>query len=199
MNQWIWAGLTAATMAFSVQAQSPHAATITLDGDWYLQAGTVRNLSAEGILVSALRYSMGPQQDGVGVWEDHLASGLREDRLVGSPTHYSTQVWDGLALGLDEVWRFEGLDLDHIVDAGAGVVDSQNLDFAGTSLRHAYVEVLFSDGFRAHAHLASTGWDVTQVLHIGQVSPVPEPTAAWLLVCGFGLLRTACQRIRSTG
>lgn len=183
----ILTALASATGA--AQAQALHAATVTLDGDWFLQAGEVLNQSDAGILVTEVTYSMGEWRDGGGIWEDYLAEGRHEDRLPGSPTHYATQVWSGLAIDRQQTWHFDGLDLDRIVDVAAGQVDSEHLDFHGDSLRNAYVEVLFSDGFKAHAHLAELGWNETQVLHIGQfISPVPEPATALLLAVGAGVV-----------
>lgn len=201
MNSKMIAAIIAASLSVAgqVQAQARHAATVTLDGDWYLQAGEVLNQSDAGILVTGVTYSMGAQVDGGGVWEDYLSDGRHADRLAGSSTHYSTQIWSGLQLASQATWSFGGLDLDRIIDASTGEVDSQNLDFSGASLRQASVQVTFSDGYCAHAHLSELGWDVTQVLHIGEaVAPVPEPTTGLMLAAGLGLVligrRKAGQR-----
>jgi hypothetical protein len=200
MNKQMIAAIIAASLSLAAQAQqSLHAATVTLDGDWYLQAGTVLNQSGAGILVTGLTYAMGTPQDGGGVWEDFLSEGRHESRLPGSSTHYSTQVWSGLQLQSQGVWDFGGLDLDRIVHTATGEVDSQNVDFSGVSLRNAYVEVCFSDGFRGQARLAALAWDKTQVLYIGDAVtpgaasvpvpvpvPVPEPAQGWLLAAGLG-------------
>jgi hypothetical protein len=189
MNSKLIAAIIAASISGAGQAGALHAATVTLDGDWYLQAGEVFNQSDTGILVTGLTYSMGAQVDGAGVWEDYLSDGRHADRLSGSSAHYSTQVWTGLQLASQATWTFGGLDLDRIIHASSGEVDSQNLDFSGASLRYASVMVTFSDGYCAKARLDALGWDVTQVLHLGDaVTPVSEPTQGLMLVAGLGVV-----------
>ena len=179
-------------MVAPAQAGMRHAATVTLDGDWYLQAGTVSNLSDDGIEVTGFAYSMGAQVDGAGVWENYLGGGQHEQPLAGTTAHYTTQVWSGMAVERQASWHFSGLDLDRIIRASTGEVDSQNLDLGGESLRHAYVQVTFSDGYRGRATLAALGWEVTQVLCIDDavppVSPVPEPGTGLMLVAGLGMV-----------
>ena len=187
MNGKMIAGIIAAWVCLAVPVQAQHAATVTLDGDWYLQSGTVLNQSGDGIDITGLVYSMGEQIDGAGVWEHHLGGGEQAQPLAGTTGHYTTQVWSALSVASQASWHFSGLDLDRILQASTGEVDSQNLDFGGESLRHAYVQVTFSDGYRGRASLAALGWDVTQVLCIGEaVTPVPEPAAGLMLAVGLG-------------
>jgi len=187
MNSKMIAAIFAASISVVGQAQTLHAATVTLDGNWYLQAGDVVNQSDAGIFVTEVTYSMGAQVDGAGVWEDYLSDGLHADRLAGSSTHYSSQIWSGLQLASQATWTFGGLDLDRIVDASTGEVDSRNLDFGGASLHQAYVQVTFSDGYREQVRLAELGWNVTQVLRIGEtIAPVPEPASGLMLAAGLG-------------
>lgn len=197
MNVTIMAGLIAASLSLGAQAQGRHAATVTLDGDWYLQAGEVLNQSDDDIRITGFTYSMGAQADGVGVWETYLSTAQSAHWLAGNSTHYSSEVWSALDVVSQASWRFSGLDLDRIVSTATGEVDSQNLDFSGQSLRNAYVSVRFSDGYCGHASLATLGWNVTQVLTIGDaVSPVPEPGANLMLGAGLGLVLLGRRKLR---
>jgi hypothetical protein len=51
------------------------------------------------------------------------------------------------------------------------------------------VQVTFSDGYHAQVRLAELGWDVTQVLRIGEtIAPVPEPALEMMLAAGLGVV-----------
>ena len=197
MNEKLIAGVVGALLSLGAQAEGRHSATVTLYGDWYLQAGEVLNQSDDGIHITGFTYSMGAQADGVAVWETHLGTGRSMQWIPGSSTHYSKEVWPSLDIGSQATWRFSGLDLDRIVDSATGEVDSENLDFSGESLRNAYVSVRFSDGFSGQAPLATQGWNVTQVLFIGDaVPPVPEPATSLMLGAGLGLVLLGRGRLR---
>ena len=178
--------LAAATPAVA-QVADRHAATVTLDGSWFLQAGQVLNQSGPDIRVIEFRYSMGNPEPGRGVWERYLGTGQEESPLAGTTAHYSGAVWRDLSVASDEAMSFDGLDLDRIIDLSPAEVDSQNVDLSGASLRGAYVEVVFSDGQRGRAALAETGWNVTQVLEI-VAAPVPEMPSLALMAGGLVLV-----------
>lgn len=172
-----------------VAAETRHAAVITLDGNWYLQSGQVRNDSSDGITLTGFWYSMGAQEAGIGVWERYEGSHQTLDPLAGTSDHYSTAYWGGLSLDSGQSMRFGGLDLDRIASTSPVRIDSETIDSTGSSLRNAYVEVLFSDGLRGRVALAAQSWSTTQVLTIQVASPVPEPAAAAMF--GAGLLGLA--------
>jgi hypothetical protein len=192
--RWAAPGAAVLTLAMLVVATPAvaeiadrHAATVTLDGSWFLQAGQVLNHSDPDIRVTEFRYSMGNQEPGRGVWERYLETGQEEFRLAGTEAHYSSVVWRDLSVASGETMTFDGLDLDRIVGIVPAEVDSQNVDLSGESLRGAYVEVVFSDGLRGRAALAEAGWNVTQVLEI-VAAPVPEAPSLALMAGGLVLV-----------
>lgn len=178
--------LVAATPAVA-QVADRHAATVTLDGSWFLQAGQVLNQSSPDIRVVEFRYSMGMAAVGTAVWERYLDGAAVESPLAGTAAHYSTAAWRDLSVSSGEVLTFSGLDLDRITRLEPVEVDSQNVDLVGDSLRGAYVEVVFSDGQRGRASLAETAWNVTQVLEI-VAAPVPETPSLALMAGGLVLV-----------
>lgn len=179
--------LLSAALPAVAQDSSRHAATVTLDGSWFLQAGEVLNQSSPDIRVIEFRYSMGSPAVGTAVWERYLNGAEVESPLAGTAAHYSTAVWRDLSVSSGEAMTFAGLDLDRITRLEPAEVDSQNVDLVGDSLRGAYVEVVFSDGQRGRAALAETAWNVTQVLEI-VAAPVPEAPPLALLAGGLTLV-----------
>ncbi|MFM2347157.1 MAG: hypothetical protein RL654_1910 [Pseudomonadota bacterium] len=190
--------LIAAAAPTSVAAETRHAAVITLDGNGYLQAGQVLNDSSDGITLTGFWYSMGAQEAGIGVWERYEGGHQALDALAGTSDHYSTAYWGGLSLGGGQSMRFGGLDLDRIAATSPVSIDSETIDRIGSSLRHAYVEVLFSDGLRGRVALAAQPWNTTQELTIQVASPVPEPAAAAMFATGL-LGLTVFGRRRAQG
>lgn len=192
--------LLASALALPALAQTRHAATITLDGNWYLQAGQVLNQSSDGIALTGFWYSMGAPQAGSAVWERYESGSQALDPLAGSDTHYSTAYWGGLNLDPGRMLRFGGLDLDRVETTAPLSIDNQSIDSGGGSLAHAYVEVMFSDGLRGRVALAQWSWERTQVLTIDvPAAPVPEPAPAAMLGAGVLALAAGARRRAASG
>jgi hypothetical protein len=177
------AALFVGLVSFASHAQ--YSARVTLDGDWYLQAGQVENFTP-GIDIVAMRYSTGLHENGGAVFEQYIAGDTRDGWLTPQNTHYSVSDWS-TSLAAGQTFYFSGLDIDVITNISTNEVDSQNLDMVGTSLRTAYIELTFADGYYKVMHLNQTPWSVTQVLDFG-VAPIPEPESYAMMLVGLGVL-----------
>lgn len=170
--------IAALAIAAASIGASARTATITLDGDWYLQAGTVTS-SMDLVRVT---YSTGPQLDGRAVFQGWMAGGIQEAPFGAD--RYSVQSWDLSG----QSFTFSGLDID-IIDSGTiGGIDEITIDPTGSSLAGAYVELTWADGFYKRLSLNTTPWDQTQILTWTDVAPVPEPAALLMMLAGLGVL-----------
>jgi hypothetical protein len=165
--------ILAAALSASAHAQT---ATVTLDGDWFLQAGHV----VSDRELAAVSYGTGQPLPGRAIFQTYLSDGTEEAPLLDGTERYSRHTWY-----FDQptkMFTFSGLDIDRV-----GLSDDQ-LDTTGESLAGAYVELTWVDGFYARLPLNKTAWNVTQVLRYPQVSPVPEPAPITLMLAGLGAL-----------
>ena len=194
MKKTFWKIVTALFVGLaSFAAQAQYSARVTLDGDWYLQAGQVENFTP-GINITMMRFSTGAHENGNAVFEQYLANDTRDGWLTPQNTHYSVSDWD-LSLSAGQTAYFSGLDIDVITDISTNLTDSQNLDMVGTSLKTAYVELTFADGYYKVLHLNQTPWSVSQVLEFG-VAPVPEPETYAMLLAGLGVVGAARRKTK---
>lgn len=158
------------TLALAVApllACAQHSATVTLEGNWLLQAGNVTS-SNEFV---AFSYGTGQPLPGRAVFQSFQAGGIEEAPLLDGFNRYSLHTW--VFDTPTKTFTFSGLDLDQV-----GISD-ELLDTTGVSLAGAYVELTFADGFYQRLRLNETAWDVSQVL---STSPVPDtPTGALAL------------------
>lgn len=170
-----------------VQAQTNHAFTVTLNGDWYLQTGDVLNQSDPGISVVGLEYGIGPFREGGAIFQRFTGNATELQPLPGYSDYYGVNQWGFSPVASGDRFYFSGLDLDTLL---TGLVpDGTLIDTTGGTMRDAYVEVLFSDGFYKRLSLSNTAWMQTQILQFTeQVSPVPEPHEATMLILGLAML-----------
>lgn len=170
--------LAAFAIAAASISASARTATVTLDGDWYLQAGIVTS-SMDLVRVT---YSTGPQLDGRAVFQSYLAGGTQEAPFGAD--RYSVQSWDVSG----QSFAFAGLDLDIIDGATPGGIDEATIDPTGHSLAGAHIELTWADGFYKRLSLNTTPWTQTQILTWTDVAPVPEPAALLMMLAGLGVL-----------
>lgn len=165
----------------------PIGATAVLNGQFFLQSGSITNTSSADSIVSVV-YTLGTAADGIATWENLLSENpapfTRSD-VLGDLVHYQTITFTGLSIAPGGVFNFSGLDIDLITTLFPLNVTSGVLDLVGTSLANASLTVFFSGGGSASADLFETPWDVDQALTLGEVAAVPEPGSLMLL--GIGL------------
>jgi hypothetical protein len=177
----------AATIAASLATghAAARTATVTLEGDWLLQAGQI---TSDTDLV-AVSYQLGTPVNGRAVFEPWISGGIAEAPTGDAAGHYSRQTW--VFDTPTQAFTFSGLDLDQI-----GQSDDV-LDVTGASMSGAYIELTWSDGFYKLLPVNATPWDVTQVLTWSDaypVSPVPEPGTSSLLLSGMAAIALISRR-----
>ena len=171
-------------------------ASIHLNGNNFIQSGTVTNTSAAGINITKIVYDLGTQATGIAVWEILSSTGTHSNFLGGSSlTHYSTETFAGLSTAAGSTFSFAGLDIDLIVTVIPPVADSGTLG-APSSLANASMTVFFSDGSSGSASLVQQLWQVDQDLRIG--AAVPEPGTYALMGMGLGIVGWLARRRKIT-
>lgn len=171
-------------------------ASIHLNGNDFIQSGSVTNTSAAGINITKIVYDLGTQAAGIAIWEINSSTGTHSNFLGGSSlSHYSTETFAGLSTAAGGTFSFAGLDIDLIVTVVPPVADSGTLGLA-SSLKNASMTVFFSDGSSGSASLVQQLWQVDQDLRIG--AAVPEPGTYALMGMGLGIVGWLARRRKTT-
>ena len=171
-------------------------ASIHLNGNDFIQSGSVTNTSAAGINITKIVYDLGTQAAGIAIWEINSSTGTHSNFLGGSSlSHYSTETFAGLSTAAGGTFSFAGLDIDLIVTVVPPVADSGTLGLA-SSLKNASMTVFFSDGSSGSASLVQQLWQVDQDLRIG--AAVPEPGTYALMGMGLGIVGGLARRRTTT-
>lgn len=168
--------LALACLLAAAPACAKHEISVTLDGNYYLQAGSV----SSDFDMAAFTYGLGA---GGAVFQSFNAGGTEEAPLNDGMNRYKRHSWY-----FDEptkMFTFSGLDIDR-----EGVTD-EHLDYSGSSLLGAYVEITFVDGYYKRIPLNLTGWDVSQTL------PVPDVPSGILALAGLSFILARARSLKN--
>lgn len=191
--------LSAATLALVAamacgSASANGSATIFLDGNRFLQAGSVTNHSGPGVYLTQVQYQIGFASAGDAVWQLNSSTGSHFGFIKDN--WYTVEVLTGLHIAPGASFSFGGLDIDLITSMNPVTVSNTLIDDIGTSLSHASILLSFSDHTFGGVQLNKTGWTVSQNLKVA--ASVPEPQTYALTGMGLALAGFVARRRRQS-
>jgi hypothetical protein len=195
---WLWLAvlLLCGSGYFSQAVADPHSFEVFLRGNIDLEAGTITNLSDNGLAMESISYSFGAAEDGVATWDagqsywllhpESVPEGVKitKSNDLTDPRYFQTITFSEFSIAPGGSFSFHGIDIDLIVDLSPLLVDGSTIDTVGRSLRNAFISVTFSDGETSRGALHQTPWTVDQRWD-PPPPPLPEPSTGLLLVIGL--------------
>jgi hypothetical protein len=188
----LMAALSASLLMASASAYAAPSASVFLNGNSFIQAGSVTNDAGSGANLISFRYGLGTPDVGIATWELFGDTATHTD-FLSDGVHYQTATW-GMSIAPGNIFNFSGLDIDLIESLNPLSVTGSVLDNVGTSLRNAYVSLVWDDQSTATCALNQSPWQTNQTIACvsGGGNNVPEPGT--LALAALGLLAFASRR-----
>jgi hypothetical protein len=175
--------------ALSAQSTTSWASTAQVDLSFFLQDIKLSNDAGSTSNIVGFVYSLGAPGDGIATWQSSsgTAGGIASN-FLSDGDRFQTVTFTGLSIAPGTNATFGSLDIDLITTLVPLVIDEGTVTL-GSSLAHAFVQVLWQDGSSGQASLLQQAWTIDQSLTIGSGAPaVPLPAALPLFASGLGAL-----------
>jgi hypothetical protein len=176
--------------ALSAQSKTSWANTAQADLTDFLQDIKLTNDAGSTSNIVGFVYSLGAPGDGIATWQSSsgTAGGIASN-FLSDGDRFQTVTFTGLSIAPGANATFGSLDIDLITTLVPLVIDEGTVTL-GSSLAHAFVQVLWQDGSSGQTSLLQQAWTIDQSLIIGEsaVAATPLPGALPLFAAGLGTL-----------
>lgn len=183
MKKVVITGLAVLGLLASSLASAATIASATLNGNVFIQSGTVTNNASSTANIVSITYDLGTAGDGIATWDSGTGGGTASN-FLSNPRWFQTVTWSGLNIAAGASFNFSGLDIDWITTLSPLSVNEGSLDETGSSLANASLKIVWSNGDVGTVSLVQQAWRLDQQLRVAG-APVPEPSTIALFALGL--------------